>query len=210
MPHKTQVAESRRNQRSSATRRSYVIHRAILSCRCVLEGLRYARLPPVHQASAVGRCSGNYTMEVRPSPVFLRPWQPYLNRNLNASYPYLTTVNSVLPAIISGNAVLLKPSPQTPLTAERFALALKNAGVPPDIIQVIHLSPELTSYVVQHPDVNFVSFTGSVPVGHAIAKAAANNANFPGVGLEVRLHSTCSFVHFKPVCVSWGARIRLM
>jgi len=101
------------------------------------------------------------------------------------NYPYLTTVNSVLPAIISGNAVLLKPSPQTPLTAERFVLALKNAGVPPDIIQVIHMSPELTSYVVQHRDVNFVSFTGSVPVGQAIAKAAANNANFPGVGLEL-------------------------
>ncbi len=147
-------------------------------------------------------------MEVRPSPVFLRQRRPYLNRNLNASYPYLTTVNSVLPAIISGNAVLLKPSPQTPLTAERFALALKNAGVPPDIIQVIHMSPELTSYVIQHPDVNFVSFTGSVPVGQAIAKAAANNANFPGVGLEVRLHSTYFFVHFKAVCVSWAARIR--
>ncbi|KAK2459605.1 hypothetical protein APHAL10511_008360 [Amanita phalloides] len=101
------------------------------------------------------------------------------------NYPYLTTINSVLPAIISGNAVLLKPSPQTPLTAERLALALETAGVPPDIIQVIHTSPELTSYVVQHPSINFISFTGSVPGGHAVAKAAANNSNLPGVGLEL-------------------------
>ncbi|KAF8736117.1 hypothetical protein AX14_000840 [Amanita brunnescens Koide BX004] len=101
------------------------------------------------------------------------------------NYPYLTTVNSVLPAIIAGNAVLLKPSPQTPLAAERFALALRNAGVPPDVIQVVHMSPELASYVVEHPTVNFISFTGSVPVGQAIAKAAANNTNFPGIGLEL-------------------------
>ncbi|KAF8630243.1 hypothetical protein AX15_003041 [Amanita polypyramis BW_CC] len=101
------------------------------------------------------------------------------------NYPYLTSVNSILPAIISGNAVLLKPSPQTPLTAERFALALKTAGVPSEIIQVIHTSPELTSYVTQHPGVNFVSFTGSVAGGQAVAKAAANNSNFPGVGLEL-------------------------
>ena len=64
-----------------------------------------------------------------------------------SSFPYLVSINAVLPAILAGNAVLLKPSPQTPLTAERFALALTRAGVPADVIQVLHLSPEL---VVRH------------------------------------------------------------
>jgi acyl-CoA reductase-like NAD-dependent aldehyde dehydrogenase len=101
------------------------------------------------------------------------------------SFPYLVSINAVLPAIIAGNAVLLKPSPQTPLTAERFALALTHAGVPKDVIQVLHLSPDLTSYVVQHPLVDFVSFTGSVVGGRSVEQAAVNAKGFKGVALEV-------------------------
>lgn len=95
------------------------------------------------------------------------------------------TINSVLPAIVAGNAVLLKPSPQTPLVAERFVDALHKAGVPEDLAQVLHLSPALTSYVVQHNLVNFVSFTGSVVGGKAVERAAVEAAGFKGVGLEV-------------------------
>ena len=101
------------------------------------------------------------------------------------SYPYLTSINSVLPAIIAGNGVLLKPSPQTPLTAERLALALRNAGLPEDVLQVLHLSPPLTTFVIQHPLVDFVSFTGSVAGGHSVEKAAVEAPGFKGVALEV-------------------------
>ena len=101
------------------------------------------------------------------------------------SYPYLVTINSVLPAIVAGNAVLLKPSPQTPLAAERFVDALFKAGVPEDLVQVLHLSPALTSYVVQHELVDFVSFTGSVVGGRAVERAAVEAAGFKSVALEV-------------------------
>ena len=101
------------------------------------------------------------------------------------NFPYLVSVNSVLPAIIAGNAVLLKPSPQTPLAAERFALALHQAGVPRDIIQVLHLSPSLTTHVVKHPLVNFISFTGSVVGGRTVEEAAVSAGSFKGVALEV-------------------------
>ncbi|KAG7446805.1 succinate semialdehyde dehydrogenase [Guyanagaster necrorhizus] len=101
------------------------------------------------------------------------------------NYPYLVSINAVLPAIIAGNAVILKPSPQTPLTAERFALALTRAGVPKDIIQVVHMSPALTSHAVQHPSVDFVSFTGSVVGGRAVEEAAVTAKGFKGVGLEL-------------------------
>ncbi|KAI0067784.1 succinate semialdehyde dehydrogenase [Artomyces pyxidatus] len=101
------------------------------------------------------------------------------------NFPYLTSVNSVLPALIAGNAVLLKPSPQTPFTAERFALALTRAGVPGDVIQVLHLSPALATYAVQHPLVDFVSFTGSVVGGQAVEKAAVEAPGFKGVALEL-------------------------
>ncbi|KAF8962362.1 succinate semialdehyde dehydrogenase [Flammula alnicola] len=101
------------------------------------------------------------------------------------NFPYLVSINSVLPAIIAGNAVLLKPSPQTPLTAERFALALTRAGVPKDIIQVIHMSPELTTHAISNRSIDFVSFTGSVQGGRAVAKSAAVAAGFTGVALEL-------------------------
>ena len=94
-------------------------------------------------------------------------------------------MNSVLPAIIAGNAVIFKPSPQTPLTAERFALALHRAGVPEDAIQVIHMSPELVTHAIRSPVVKFVSFTGSVAGGRAVEKSAAEAPDFTGVALEV-------------------------
>ncbi|KAI9058918.1 NAD-aldehyde dehydrogenase [Trametes sanguinea] len=101
------------------------------------------------------------------------------------NYPYLVMVNSVLPALIAGNAVILKPSPQTPLAAERFVSAFHKAGVPKDVLQVIHLSPQLTTTAVKHPLVDFVAFTGSVSGGRAVDIAAAEAQGFKGVGLEL-------------------------
>lgn len=109
---------------------------------------------------------------------------------LSFSFPYLVSINSVLPAIVSGNAVLFKPSPQTPLTAERFALALTRAGVPEDVVQVLHLSPPLVEHAIKHTLVDFVSFTGSVAGGQAVEKAAVEASGFKGVALEVRLFRT--------------------
>ncbi|KAL0574591.1 hypothetical protein V5O48_007376 [Marasmius crinis-equi] len=101
------------------------------------------------------------------------------------NFPYLVSINSVLPAIIAGNAVIFKPSPQTPLTAERFATALVRAGVPKDIIQVVHMSPSLTSHTISHPSVNFVSFTGSVVGGRTVEEVAVKSSNLKGVALEL-------------------------
>ncbi|TFK51481.1 ALDH-like protein [Heliocybe sulcata] len=101
------------------------------------------------------------------------------------NYPYLVSINSVLPALIAGNTVILKPSPQTPLTAERFATALHRAGVPQDAIQVLHLTPALTSYAASHPLVDFVGFTGSVEGGRAVQQAAIEKGGFKGVALEL-------------------------
>ncbi|KAG8874003.1 hypothetical protein FRB98_008682 [Tulasnella sp. 332] len=100
------------------------------------------------------------------------------------NYPYLTSINSVLPALISGNSVLLKPSPQTPISAELLQRAFLSAGVPPSVLQVIHLSPDLTARVVASPFVNFISFTGSVATGALVEKEAAGSKGFKGVALE--------------------------
>jgi acyl-CoA reductase-like NAD-dependent aldehyde dehydrogenase len=99
------------------------------------------------------------------------------------NYPYLIAVNSVIPAIMAGNAVILKHSAQTPLCAERFAECLRAAGLPEGIFQFLHLSHEDTEKIVADPRVDFVAFTGSVEGGHAIQRAAA--ARFVGTGLEL-------------------------
>lgn len=101
------------------------------------------------------------------------------------NYPYLTTINSLLPALLAGNSVILKPSPQTPLTAERMAEALKRAGLPDNVLQVLHLSPELVKHACRHPKVTYISFTGSVAVGRDIDQTAASTGDFKTVGLEL-------------------------
>ena len=99
------------------------------------------------------------------------------------NYPYLIAVNSVIPAIMAGNSVVLKHSAQTPLCAERFAECFKAAGLPEGVFQVLHLSHADTERVVQDPRVGFVAFTGSVMGGHAIENAAVSR--FVGAGLEL-------------------------
>jgi acyl-CoA reductase-like NAD-dependent aldehyde dehydrogenase len=99
------------------------------------------------------------------------------------NYPYLTTVNAVIPAIMAGNSVILKPSSQTPLTAQRFYAAFQHAGLPEYVFQYLFLDHAQTEKLVAHPAIHYVAFTGSVAGGHRIAQAA--NAQFKGVGLEL-------------------------
>jgi acyl-CoA reductase-like NAD-dependent aldehyde dehydrogenase len=99
------------------------------------------------------------------------------------NYPYLTSVNSVVPAILAGNAVILKHSNQTPLCAERFAESFKDAGLPEGVFQYLHCTHEQSAKMIGSPLIDFVCFTGSVEGGHAVQKAAS--ARFIGAGLEL-------------------------
>jgi acyl-CoA reductase-like NAD-dependent aldehyde dehydrogenase len=99
------------------------------------------------------------------------------------NYPYLIAVNSVLPALLAGNAVILKHSAQTPLCAERFAECFAAAGLPPEVFQVLHLEHPDTERVIRDTRVDFVAFTGSVAGGRAVQRVAAER--FIGVGLEL-------------------------
>lgn len=99
------------------------------------------------------------------------------------NYPYLTAVNSVIPALLAGNAVLLKHSHQTPLCAERLVEAGLAAGLPEGLFQCLHLSREQTAQLIQRPEIGAVAFTGSVSGGIEIEQAAAGR--FIPVGLEL-------------------------
>jgi len=99
------------------------------------------------------------------------------------NYPWLTSVNAVVPAILAGNSVILKMAAQTPLVAERYAEAFAAAGLPEGVFQFLHLSHEQAAKVIADPRIGFVAFTGSVPGGHAVQQAAA--ARFVATGLEL-------------------------
>ncbi|MGH8677693.1 MAG: aldehyde dehydrogenase family protein [Burkholderiales bacterium] len=99
------------------------------------------------------------------------------------NYPYLTSVNSIVPAIMAGNAVILKHSNQTPLCAERYAECFKEAGLPDSVFQFVHCTHEQTARMIASPLIDFVCFTGSVAGGHAVQHAAAQR--FVGTGLEL-------------------------
>jgi len=99
------------------------------------------------------------------------------------NYPYLTAVNAVLPALIAGNAVVLKHSHQTPLCAERFLEAFVSAGVHAGVFQYLHLSHGEAARLMGDPRVASVCFTGSVAGGKAVVAATA--AGFASSGLEL-------------------------
>jgi acyl-CoA reductase-like NAD-dependent aldehyde dehydrogenase len=98
------------------------------------------------------------------------------------NYPYLIAVNSIIPALLSGNVVLLKHSDQTPLCAERLSVAAAKT-LPPGVLQHLHMSHETVAQVIPDERVAFVAFTGSVEGGRAVHKAAGGH--FKGVGLEL-------------------------
>jgi acyl-CoA reductase-like NAD-dependent aldehyde dehydrogenase len=99
------------------------------------------------------------------------------------NYPYLTSVNSVIPAIMAGNAVILKHAQQTPLCAERYAAAFEYAGLPTGVFQYLHLSHGQVAQVIGDERIDYVAFTGSVEGGHAVQKAI--NERFIVGGLEL-------------------------
>lgn len=97
----------------------------------------------------------------------------------------LIQVNALIPALLAGNTVLLKPSPQTPLCSERILASLLASGLPENVCQVLHLTPSQMDHVVAHPAVKFVSFTGSVENGKRVDATAAQAGTFKSVGLEL-------------------------
>lgn len=118
-----------------------------------------------------------FTKFIRREPVgtvlVVAPW----------NYPYLTAINSIVPALLAGNTVILKHAAQTLLCAERLHAAFEAAGLPAGVFQYIHASHDSVNIMIQDPRVNFVVFTGSVEGGRVMERSAAGR--FIGVGTEL-------------------------
>lgn len=99
------------------------------------------------------------------------------------NYPYMTAINTVAPALMAGNTVVIKHAAQTLLVGERMVRAFVEAGVPEDVFINVFLDHATTSALISEGLFNFVNFTGSVEGGRAIERAAAGT--FTGLGLEL-------------------------
>ncbi len=99
------------------------------------------------------------------------------------NFPYMTAVNSIVPALMAGNAVILKHATQTHLCGERMVESFVEAGLPKDLFQIVVASHQAAATIIQSDQVDYVCFTGSVPAGRAIEEAAVGH--FLGVGLEL-------------------------
>jgi acyl-CoA reductase-like NAD-dependent aldehyde dehydrogenase len=99
------------------------------------------------------------------------------------NYPYLCAVNSVVPALLAGNTVVLKHATQTLLCAERLSAAFAAAGAPPGVFQHVVATHDDVAAMITDPRIDFVVFTGSVEGGRMIQRRAGER--FIGTGLEL-------------------------
>lgn len=90
------------------------------------------------------------------------------------NFPFLTALWKIMPALIAGNTVVLRPSPLTPLSAVVFGAAAEEAGLPPGVINiVVEGGIEGAQLLTTHPAVDMVAFTGSTAVGVQVMQQAA-------------------------------------
>jgi acyl-CoA reductase-like NAD-dependent aldehyde dehydrogenase len=99
------------------------------------------------------------------------------------NYPYLTAVNTIIPALMAGNSVILKHASQTLLVGERFAEAMRRAKLPEGLFQNLLLNHVSTGALIAGGRVQQVNFTGSVEAGKVLESAASGQ--FLGMGLEL-------------------------
>ncbi|HKV43231.1 MAG TPA: aldehyde dehydrogenase family protein [bacterium] len=99
------------------------------------------------------------------------------------NYPYLTAVNAIVPALMAGNAVILKHASQTSPCGDRFVAAFAEAGLPDGLFQHVRMSHASIDRIISQKKVDFVAFTGSVGAGGEVEHSAAGR--FIGVALEL-------------------------
>ncbi len=172
---------------------SWQMGRPVSQCPGELNGVKERALYMIEIAE---RCLSDIIIEdqphkkrfIRRNPVgtvmVIAPW----------NYPYLTAINSIIPALMAGNCVVLKHASQTPLVAERLFDAFQRAGLPQGVFQYLQLTREQASTVITDPRIDFVAFTGSVAGGHTIYQQVAQK--FIGCGLELG-GKDCAFVTDK-------------
>jgi len=114
------------------------------------------------------------------------------------NYPYLISINTLIPALLSGNAIVFKNSSQTPTVGKIYELCLKNAGLPEDLFLNIYTDHYMAGQIVADSRINYVAFTGSF-IGGRVIVDQANNHRLTGINNQPSLG-------FKPVTLELGGK----
>ncbi len=131
----------------------------------------------LHGHTTPSELPNKYMMSIRVplgAAAMITPW----------NFPMAIPSWKTIPALVAGNTVVLKPSPEAPLSAHHFVRILHEAGLPPGVINLVTSSnQEAGETLVTHPDVPIVSFTGSTRTGRIINEMAASR--FKRISLEM-------------------------
>ena len=125
--------------------------------------------------------------------VLITPW----------NFPLAIPAWKLAPALVCGNTVVLKPSELTPLSAHHLTAVLQQAGLPAGVLNLVHGDGTAGAALASHPDVNAVSFTGSVPVGTEVRTAAERH----GARVQLEMGGKNPLVVLKDADTQAAARI---
>lgn len=133
-----------------------------------IDNLRYfASVLRRQEGAAAGSYIGGYTSMIRREPIgvvgAITPW----------NYPFMMAVWKLGPALAAGNAVVIKPAPNTPVTTIELAKIALDSGFPPGLINVVTGGAEVGEAICTHPNTRMISFTGSTRTGKRIAELAS-------------------------------------
>lgn len=162
-----------------------------------VDNLRYfAAAVRRQEGAAAGEYVGGYTSLIRREPVgivgAIAPW----------NYPLMMAVWKLGPALAAGNAVVIKPAPNTPITTIELAKIALEAGLPAGLVNVVTGDAEVGEAICTHPDIRMISFTGSTRTGKRVAELAS--AGVKRVSLE--LGGKAPFVVFADADIEAAAR----
>ena len=162
-----------------------------------IDNLRYFAAAVRRQdGTAAGEYVGGYTSMIRREPIgvvgAITPW----------NYPFMMAIWKIAPAIAAGNAIVIKPAPNTPTTTIELAKIALESGLPPGVINVVTGGAEVGEALCTHADVRMISFTGSTRTGKRIAVLASSTVK--RVSLE--LGGKAPFVVFADADVEAAAR----
>ena len=162
-----------------------------------IDNLRYFAAAVRRQdGTAAGEYVGGYTSMIRREPIgvvgAITPW----------NYPFMMAIWKIAPAIAAGNAIVIKPAPNTPITTIELAKIALESGLPPGVINVVTGGAEVGEALCTHADVRMISFTGSTRTGKRIAVLASSTVK--RVSLE--LGGKAPFVVFADADVEAAAR----
>ncbi|KAM3091308.1 aminobutyraldehyde dehydrogenase [Phormidesmis sp. 146-12] len=133
-----------------------------------IDNLRYFASVVRHQEGvAAGSYVGGYTSMLRREPIgvvaAITPW----------NYPLMMAVWKLAPALAAGNAIVIKPAPNTPITTIELAKIALQSGLPAGLINVVTGGADVGEALCTHPIVRMVSFTGSTPTGKRVMELAS-------------------------------------